>query len=97
MPVHVLVDDPTDPRLADYVGLTDSVRRLKHEPEAGFFLAEGQLVMRRAVQAGCPPRSFLLAPNRVDDLLPALTAVDCPAYVAPRGPGSSACQTGTCR
>jgi hypothetical protein len=35
----VEIDDPADPRLADYVGLTDSVRRVKHEPEAGFFLA----------------------------------------------------------
>lgn len=78
----VEIDDPADPRLADYVGLTDSVRRTKHEPASGFFLAEGQLVMRRAVQAGCSARSLLLAPNRVDDLLPELTVLDCPVYVA---------------
>jgi tRNA G18 (ribose-2'-O)-methylase SpoU len=78
----VEVDDPDDPRLSDYVGLTDSVRRVKHEPEAGFFLAEGQLVMRRAVRSGCRPRSMLLAPNRVDDLLPDLAELDCPVYVA---------------
>ena len=78
----VKIDDPADPRLADYVGLTDSVRRTRHEPESGFFLAEGQLVMRRAAQAGCPPRSLLLAPNRVDDVLPELASLDCPVYVA---------------
>jgi tRNA G18 (ribose-2'-O)-methylase SpoU len=78
----VEIDDPADPRLADYVGLTDTVRRVRHEPAAGFFLAEGQLVMRRAAQAGCPPRSLLLAPNRVEDLLPELTTLDCPVYVA---------------
>lgn len=78
----VEVADPSDPRLADYVGLTDRVRRVKHEPAAGFFLAEGQLVMRRAARAGCPPRSLLLAPNRVDDLLPELATLDCPVYVA---------------
>jgi tRNA G18 (ribose-2'-O)-methylase SpoU len=78
----VEIDDPADPRLSDYIGLTDVVRRVKHEPEAGFFLAEGQLVMRRAAQAGCPPRSLLLAPNRVDDVLPELAALDCPVYVA---------------
>ena len=78
----VEIDDPADPRLADYVGLTDSVRRTRHEPESGFFLAEGQLVMRRAAQAGCPPRSLLLAPNRVDDVLPELASLDCPVYVA---------------
>jgi tRNA G18 (ribose-2'-O)-methylase SpoU len=76
------VDDPADSRLADYVGLTDVVRRVRHEPEAGFFLAEGQLVMRRAAQVGCRPRSLLLAPNRVDDVLPELAALDCPIYVA---------------
>lgn len=76
------VDDPADPRLADYIGLTDVVRRVRHEPAEGFFLAEGQLVMRRAAQAGCRPRSLLLAPNRVEDLLPELQALDCPAYVA---------------
>ena len=78
----VAIDDPADPRLADYVGLTDSVRRTRHEPEAGIFLAEGQLDMRRSSQAGCPPRSMLLAPNRVDELLPELTDLDCPVYVA---------------
>jgi tRNA G18 (ribose-2'-O)-methylase SpoU len=78
----MLITDPADPRLADYVGLTDVVRRTKHEPEQGFFLAEGQLVMRRAVEAGCVPRSILLAPNRVADLLEELTGLDCPTYVA---------------
>jgi tRNA G18 (ribose-2'-O)-methylase SpoU len=78
----VEIDDPADPRLADYVGLTDSVRRTKHEPAAGFFLAEGQLVMRRAALAGCSPRSLLVAPNRLDDLLPELRSLDCPIYVA---------------
>jgi tRNA G18 (ribose-2'-O)-methylase SpoU len=78
----VEIADPADPRLADYVGLTDTVRRVRHEPAAGFFLAEGQLVMRRAALAGCRPRSLLLAPNRVDDLLPELAALDCPVYVA---------------
>lgn len=62
--------------------MTDSARRTKHEPAEGFFLAEGQLVMRRAAQAGCRPRSLLLAPNRVEDLLPELAALDCAVYVA---------------
>ncbi|MCW2544332.1 MAG: hypothetical protein JWM40_1884 [Frankiales bacterium] len=78
----VEIDDADDPRVADYLGLTDVVRRVKHEPEAGFFLAEGMLVMRRAALAGCPPRSLLLAPNRVGDLLPELRALTCPVYVA---------------
>jgi tRNA G18 (ribose-2'-O)-methylase SpoU len=76
------VDNPADPRLADYVGLTDSVRRVRHDPQQGLFIAEGQLVMRRAAEAGCTPRSLLLAPNRLDDLLPELRSLDCPVYVA---------------
>lgn len=58
------VTDPADPRVADYVGLTDSVRRSRHEPEQGFFLAEGELVLRRAAEAGYALRSVLLAENR---------------------------------
>ena len=72
------IDDPADPRLADYVGLTDVVRRSKHEPEAGFFLAEGVQVMQRAARAGYPLRSVLLAENReLPDGLP-----DAPVYRA---------------
>lgn len=58
------VTDPADPRVVDYVGLTDAVRRSKHEPEQGFFLAEGELVLRRALQSGYTLRSVLLAENR---------------------------------
>lgn len=58
------ITDPADPRLSDYVGLTDVARRAKHEPEAGFFLAEGVPVMQRAAKAGYPLRSVLLADNR---------------------------------
>lgn len=64
MQVTETITDPADPRLADYVGLTDVVRRSKHEPEAGFFLAEGVPVMLRAARAGFPLRSVLLAENR---------------------------------
>jgi tRNA G18 (ribose-2'-O)-methylase SpoU len=72
------ITDPADPRLADYVGLTDVVRRAKHEPEAGFFLAEGVPVMQRAARAGYPLRSVLLADNReVPEGLP-----DAPVYRA---------------
>jgi tRNA G18 (ribose-2'-O)-methylase SpoU len=72
------ISDPRDPRLADYVGLTDAVRRAKHEPEAGFFLAEGLPVLHRALRAGYPLRSVLLAENR--DLPEGLP--DAPVYRA---------------
>lgn len=79
-PDRLPVTDPADPRIADYVGLTDVVRRTKHEPAIGFFLAEGELVMRRAARAGYRPRSLLIADNR--DLPAELAALDCPTYVA---------------
>jgi tRNA G18 (ribose-2'-O)-methylase SpoU len=59
-----VITDPADPRLADYVGLTDMARRLKHEPERGFFIAEGEQVMLRAAAAGYPLRSVLVAAER---------------------------------
>src|SRR4051794_18623535 len=39
-------------------------RRTKHEPEKGFFIAEGVQVLQRAAAAGFPLRSVLLAENR---------------------------------
>ena len=71
-----------DPRVADYVGLTDGVRRMKHRPEEGFFIAEGDQVIRRAAAAGYPVRSVLVSPGRLESLSPEVLALDCPAYVA---------------
>ncbi|MDP9101282.1 MAG: RNA methyltransferase [Actinomycetota bacterium] len=76
------IEDPADPRLADYVGLTDSTRRMRHEPEKGFFIAEGEPVMRRAAGAGYRPRSLLLSPQRLAALGPELSSFTCPCYVA---------------
>ena len=54
------VDDPADPRLGDYVGLTDIALRRRLEPAGGLFIAEGEIVVRRALRAGYRPRSLLL-------------------------------------
>jgi tRNA G18 (ribose-2'-O)-methylase SpoU len=50
-----------DPRLGDYVRLRESSLRRSLESERGLFIAEGEKVIRRAVEAGHRPRSFLLA------------------------------------
>jgi tRNA G18 (ribose-2'-O)-methylase SpoU len=76
------VEDPEDPRVADFVGLTDGARRMKHEAGAGFFIAEGEKVIARTAAAGYPVRSLLLSPQRLADLTPAVAALDCPVYVA---------------
>ena len=76
------VDSPDDPRVADYVGLTDGARRMRHEEGAGFFIAEGEKVIARTAAAGYPPRSLLLSPSRLADLSPEVAALACPVYVA---------------
>ena len=78
----VEVEQPDDPRVADYVGLTDAARRMKAEPAAGFFIAEGEQVVRRAAGAGYPPRSVLVSPQRLADLPDAVAALPCPVLVA---------------
>ena len=55
------ITDPEDPRLRDYVSLRDSQLRRRMEGERGIFIAEGDKIIRRATEAGCRPRSFLLA------------------------------------
>jgi tRNA G18 (ribose-2'-O)-methylase SpoU len=76
------VDDPADPRLADYVQLREvNLRRLLEE-EHGLFIAEGDKVIRRAADGGFEPRSFLLARRWLDSLHDVLEKwPDTPVYV----------------
>ena len=81
-----LVTDVKDPRLADYARLTDMELRTSLEAEQGLFIAEGTMVIGRAVAAGYPVRSVLLAERRLGDLaalLPVLAATSAPVYVVP--------------
>jgi tRNA G18 (ribose-2'-O)-methylase SpoU len=77
-------DGAGDPRLADYTRLTDVGLRTALEAEHGLFIAEGSKVISRAVAAGYPVRSVLLANSRVADL-PGLGLgdSDAPVYVVP--------------
>ena len=79
----VEIDDPADPRLADYRDLRDVELRKHLEGEQGLFLAEGAKVVRRAVEAGFAPRSFLMAPRWLDGLADVLGTSDAPCYVLP--------------
>jgi tRNA G18 (ribose-2'-O)-methylase SpoU len=87
----VEIDSPDDPRLADYTRLTDASLRTHLEVEQGLFIAEGTKVITRAVAAGYPVRSMLLARSRLVDL-PALGGTgegarsadnSAPVYVVP--------------
>jgi tRNA G18 (ribose-2'-O)-methylase SpoU len=76
------VDSADDPRLTDYVDLTDVALRSAREPAEGLFLAEGEKVIRRALDAGYRPRSVLLEEKWWPGLEAALAAHDCPVYLA---------------
>jgi tRNA G18 (ribose-2'-O)-methylase SpoU len=83
----VFIDGVTDPRLTDYRTLTDVSLRRRIEPEQGIFIAEGELVIRRALRAGYPMRSALMTERWLSTMvdggaLAGLVAdVDVPLYV----------------
>jgi tRNA G18 (ribose-2'-O)-methylase SpoU len=93
----VSIDSADDPRLADYTRLTDVALRTSLEAAHGLFIAEGTKVIERAVAAGYPVRSVLLARSRLADLAAlgavgprptgaqptARTPVEAPVYVVP--------------
>ncbi len=81
------VHDPLDPRVHEYVGLTDMALRTRREPAEGLYLAESDKVIRRALAAGHRPRSFLMGERWVDelaDLVGAAAREQVPVYVADR-------------
>lgn len=74
----------SDPRLEDYVGLTDVALRRRTEPERGLYIAESEKVIRRALRAGHRPRSFLMADRWLTDLADVVAdaeAAGVPVYV----------------
>ncbi|MFI9048993.1 TrmH family RNA methyltransferase [Streptomyces sp. NPDC053427] len=76
----ITVDDPDDPRLADYTGLTDVELRRRREPAEGLFIAEGEKVIRRARHAGYEMRSMLLSAKWVDVMRDVIDEVPAPVY-----------------
>lgn len=77
------ITDPTDPRVTDYMGLSDPELRRRHSDQP-FFIAEGIQVVRRLLLSGLIVRSIMLAPNRLERLRPVLEDVPFPVYVAER-------------
>jgi tRNA G18 (ribose-2'-O)-methylase SpoU len=62
------VTDPGDPRVHEYLHLTDMALRKRTEPASGIYLAESAKVIRRALAAGHEPISYLMAERWVDEL-----------------------------
>jgi len=77
----IRVDDPADPRLADYRGLTDVALRRRLEPERGLYMAEGAKVIGRALAAAHRPRSVLVSERWLDSVAP-LVPAETPVYAA---------------
>lgn len=71
-----LVDDPDDPRLSDFIGLTDAQLR------RSAFIVEGELAIRQLLRSAYPVRAVLLTEALFTRLAPALG--DHPVYVASR-------------
>ena len=77
----VVVEDPSDPRLADYARLTDVRLRTALEPAHGLFVAEGDKVIRRAAAAGYQVRSMLVTRDKLAGLADLASACPGPVYL----------------
>ncbi len=81
MAQQVTITDPGDERLADYVRLRETTLRHRIEAEGALFIAEGATIIRRAIEAGHRPRSFLLAERWLAGLADLLADTDAPVYL----------------
>jgi tRNA G18 (ribose-2'-O)-methylase SpoU len=83
MAAQLRLADPADPRLADYARLTDVHLRRSLEAAHGLFIAEGEKVIRRAIAAGYPVRSLLVAEDKLGTIADVARLADAPLYVLP--------------
>jgi tRNA G18 (ribose-2'-O)-methylase SpoU len=75
------VDRADDPRIADYVDLSDPDLRRRVEADRGFFIAEGPVVIRTLLTTSLHLRSVLVTPHQRAALADVLDRVDAPVYV----------------
>ncbi len=78
MATVIRIEDASDPRVADYVRLTDAELRRA----AGYFIAESLEVVRRLLAASHPVRSVLVTPGRYPQLADDLAPLDVPVFLA---------------
>lgn len=81
VPPLIPIPDAGDPRLADYVGLTDVRLRRSLEVAHGLFVAEGEKVIRRAIAAGYPMRSLLVTQDKQASQADLIAGCPGPVYV----------------
>ena len=84
---RMLLDDPLDPRVREYAHLRAATLRLRAEgPDGardGVFIAEGELVIERALRLGYRMRSLLLLEQRLERF-GRLAPEGVPVYAAER-------------
>jgi len=90
-PTRVPIDDPADPRVAAYAGLTDAQLRAAVEApdpatpgDLGSFIVEGHLALDALLASPYPVRSLLVSDPQVDRVAPALAGLadEVPLFVA---------------
>jgi tRNA G18 (ribose-2'-O)-methylase SpoU len=74
------VDDPEDPRIADFLALNDPQRRRAVERSGDFFVAEGALVIRHLLRSPYPVRAVLATAQGLAALGDVLAGVEAPVY-----------------
>jgi len=75
------ITNPDDRRVSDYRSLRDVQLRQSVETKHGLFIAEGEKVVRRCLEAGFEARSFLLSRRWLSSLQDLLDGTDAPCYV----------------
>ncbi len=78
----IRLENAGDPRVSDYVSLTDVQLRKAKEPAEGLYIAESPKVVRRSLAAGHRPRSFFVSEKRLPEVLDVIDShPEVPAYV----------------
>lgn len=87
METIIEITDLAQPELDVFARLTEAQLRSRLEPEKGIFIAESPKVIRRALDAGCEPLSFLMERKHItgqaSDILARCPGI--PVYTADSG------------
>ena len=86
MPNIIEIDDLSRSELDVFARLTEAQLRNRLEPDKGIFIAESTKVIRRALDAGCTPLSFLMERKHIEGQAAELLSRcgDVPVYTADR-------------